>query len=311
MAQQNKELAGLTTEGRNPNSAALDTLSTMELLTLINHEDQTVPDSVAQALPAIAQAVEMIVAAFKAGGRLLYVGAGTSGRLGVLDASEVPPTFGVDPGLIQAVIAGGKEAVFQAVENCEDDAACGGADLENQTIGSRDVVVGIAASGRTPYVIGALQAAKRHGAETIALVCNQEAKLSKIADLCITVVVGPEVLTGSTRMKAGTAQKLVLNMLSTAAMIKMGKVYQNLMVDLRPSNLKLVDRALNIIATVTGVDRETAGRLLKAAGYNVKTAIVMAEGNISKDEAVELLDSCQGWVREAIRLTGAQGFGRK
>jgi N-acetylmuramic acid 6-phosphate etherase len=301
MDEQSQTLAGLTTEGRNPGSASLDTLSTVELLTLINNEDRTVPAAVAAALPEIARAVELIVAAFKAGGRLIYVGAGTSGRLGVLDASEAPPTFGVDAGLIQAVIAGGKEAVFQAVENCEDDRERGGAELAAVQVGAKDVVVGIAASGRTPYVSGALLAARRAGAKTIALVCNEDSDLGKLADLCITVVVGPEVLTGSTRMKAGTAQKLVLNMLSTGAMIKMGKVYQNLMVDLQPSNLKLVERAIGIITTITGVDSGAARRLLQESGYDVKSAIVMAEGNLSTSEATALLDSCQGWVREAIR----------
>jgi N-acetylmuramic acid 6-phosphate etherase len=298
MDSQSNSLTELTTEGRNQNTLALDTLSTLDILKLINNEDQTVAQAVAQAIPNIARAVEMIVAAFQNGGRLIYVGAGTSGRLGVLDASEAPPTFGVDPELIQAI--------FKAAENCEDNRDRGGTDLENLNISSCDVVVGIAASGRTPYVIGALQTAGRHGAKTIALVCNRDAEMSKFADLCIKVVVGPEVLTGSTRMKAGTAQKMVLNMLSTAAMVKIGKVYQNLMVDMHPSNFKLVERAIKIIATVTKGDLETARQLLQDSGYNIKTAIVMAEGNLSQDAAVALLDSCQGWVREAIRL--AKGF---
>jgi N-acetylmuramic acid 6-phosphate etherase len=303
MNQQHHPLTELTTEGRNQNTLALDTLATVDIIKLINNEDRTVADCVAQAIPAITQAVELIVTAFQNGGRLFYVGAGTSGRLGVLDASEAPPTFGVDAELIQAVIAGGREAVFQAAENCEDSPEKGGADLESRQVDSRDVVVGIAASGRTPYVIGALQLAKRNGAKTIAVVCNQAATMSKLADLSITVVVGPEVLAGSTRMKAGTAQKMVLNMLSTVSMIKMGKVYQNLMVDMRPSNFKLIERAINIITTVTSVDQETAEKLLQAAGYNIKVAIVMAEGGISQEAAVALLDSCQGWVRQAIKAS--------
>ncbi|HYH05139.1 MAG TPA: N-acetylmuramic acid 6-phosphate etherase, partial [Bacillota bacterium] len=251
-------MAKMTTEGCNQNSLALDTLATVDIVKLINAEDRTVADAVAQETTNIAQAVDLIVTALQSGGRLLYVGAGTSGRLGILDASEAPPTFGVEPGLIQGVIAGGREAVFQAVENCEDDSERGAADLEELAVDDRDIVVGIAASGRTPYVIGAMQQAHQNGAKTIALVCNRDTAMGQLADLSITVVVGPEVLTGSTRMKAGTAQKMVLNMLSTAAMVKLGKVYQNLMVDMRPSNLKLVERAINIVSTVTGVDRDTA-----------------------------------------------------
>jgi N-acetylmuramic acid 6-phosphate etherase len=302
MVDKNDEMAQRTTEGRNQNTLALDTLATIDILKLINQEDRTVAESVAEAIPNIAAAVEVIVAALQNGGRLIYVGAGTSGRLGVLDAAEIPPTFGVDPELIQAVIAGGQEAIFQAAENCEDDRERGGAALEKRQVNSSDVVLGIAASGGTPYVIGALRTARRKGAKTIALVCNSESELSKEADLSITVVVGPEVLTGSTRMKAGTAQKLVLNMLSTAAMVKMGKVYENFMVDMRPSNRKLVGRAVEIIAAVTQADEATARRLLQESEYHVKTAIVMAEGAISKDKAVELLNSCQGRVREALCL---------
>jgi N-acetylmuramic acid 6-phosphate etherase len=300
MAHQSNTLAKLTTEGRNPASMALDTLTTVAIIELINSADRTVADCVARAIPQIAQAVDLIVAAFENGGRLFYVGAGTSGRLGVLDASEAPPTFGVDSELIQAVIAGGREAVFQAAENCEDRPEQGAADLENRQVNCHDVVVGIAASGRTPYVCGALQLARRNGAKTIALVCNRDAELTQWSDLSITVVVGPEVLSGSTRMKAGTAQKMVLNMLSTAAMVRMGKVYQNLMVDLRPTNRKLVERAINIITAVTGADRTAARELLQKSGYNVKTAIVMAEGKLSQGEATALLDSCRGRVREAI-----------
>jgi N-acetylmuramic acid 6-phosphate etherase len=301
MDYQTKSLAKLTTEERNPASMALDTLDTVEIIKVINSADKAVADCVAQAIPQIVPAVDLIVAAFENGGRLFYVGAGTSGRLGVLDASEAPPTFGVDPELIQAVIAGGKEAVFRAAENCEDSPEQGAADLESRQVASRDVVVGIAASGRTPYVGGALQLARRNEAKTIALVCNRDSELGKMADLCITVVVGPEILSGSTRMKAGTAQKMVLNMLSTAAMIRMGKVYQNLMIDLHPTNWKLVERAVNMITAVTGADRTVARVLLQKSGYNVKTAIVMAEGKLSKDAAAALLDSCRGRVREAIK----------
>jgi N-acetylmuramic acid 6-phosphate etherase len=301
------KMAQRTTEGRNQNTLDLDTLATIDILKSINQEDRSVAGCVARAIPNIALAVEVIVAALQNGGRLIYVGAGTSGRLGVLDAAEIPPTFGVDPGLIQAVIAGGREAIFQAVENCEDDQERGGADLEKRQVNSGDVVLGIAASGGTPYVIGALRTARQKDAKTIALVCNGESELSKEADLSITVVVGPEVLTGSTRMKAGTAQKLVLNMLSTAVMVRMGKVYQNFMVDMRPSNQKLVGRAVKIITAVTRADEVTARRILQESGYHVKTAIVMAEGAISKDEAVELLNTCQGRVREALCLLKADG----
>lgn len=302
MDKQSSILAKMTTEGRNQNSLTLDTLATVDIIKLINDEDRTVADAVAREIPNIAQAVDLIVAAFQNGGRLFYVGAGTSGRLGILDASEAPPTFGVEPGLIQGVIAGGREAVFQAVESCEDDAQRGAADLEALAVNARDIVVGIAASGRTPYVIGAMQWARQKGAKTIALVCNRDTAMSQLADLSITVIVGPEVLTGSTRMKAGTAQKMVLNMLSTTAMVKLGKVYQNLMVDMRPSNLKLVERAINIVSTVTGADRDNARRILEDCGYNIKTAIVMIEGNLSRAEAEAMLDSCHGWVREAIQL---------
>lgn len=296
-----ESLENLTTERENDKSVGLDEMSPLEIVTLMNAEDQTVAHAVSQALPAIAEAVEAIVASFKAGGRLIYVGAGTSGRLGVLDASELPPTFGVDPSMAVALLAGGRNAVFQAKEGAEDDAEAGERDLRGIHLENRDAVVGISASGRTPYVIGALQYAKQIGAKTVALSCNRPSRMSSIADVAIEVVTGPEVLTGSTRLKAGTAQKMVLNMLSTAAMVRMGKTYKNLMVDVKPTNEKLVDRARRILMKATGVSYKEADRALKAADNQVKVALVMIQTGSTAEEARARLKEADGFVRAAVK----------
>lgn len=294
-------LEHLTTERENDKSVGLDEMSPLEIVTLMNEEDQTVAKAVKQALPAIADAVEAIVASLKAGGRLIYVGAGTSGRLGVLDASELPPTFGVDPDMAVALLAGGRDAVFKAKEGAEDDAEAGERDLQRIRLEARDAVVGISASGRTPYVIGALKYAKRIGVKAIALSCNRPSRMSSIADVAIEVVTGPEVLTGSTRLKAGTAQKMVLNMLSTAAMVRMGKTYKNLMVDVKPTNEKLVDRARRILMKATGVSYEEADKALKAADHQVKVALVMIQTGSTAEEARARLEAADGFVRAAVK----------
>lgn len=296
-----ESMGHLTTERENDKSVGLDEMSPLEIVTLMNEEDQNVANAVKEALPAIAGAVEAVVASFKAGGRLIYVGAGTSGRLGILDASELPPTFSLDPGMAIALMAGGRDAVFRAKEGAEDDTEAGKRDLREICLKAQDVVVGISASGRTPYVIGALDYAKRIGAKTIALSCNRPSRLSSIADLAIEVVTGPEVLTGSTRLKAGTAQKMVLNMLSTAAMVRLGKTYKNLMVDLNPTNEKLADRARRILMRATGVSREEADRALKAAGNRVKVALVMIQTGSSAEEARARLAAADGFVRKAVK----------
>lgn len=289
------------TEGRSPYTE-LDALSTREILEIINEEDQKVPEAVGKEIPKIERAVEMIVEAFSRGRRLFYIGAGTSGRLGVLDASECPPTFGVSPGMVQGIIAGGDAALRRSVEEAEDRAEDGARDIARAGVGPGDVVVGIAASGRTPYVIGALQEARRRGAATVALVCNPRAEMEAYADVVIAPVVGPEVLMGSTRMKAGTAQKLVLNMLSTTAMIRSGKAYSNLMVDLQASNEKLIARAVRIIQLATGCPKEEAEEAFRAAKGRAKPAIVMLLAGVGPDEAEALLDEARGFVRRALEL---------
>jgi len=298
-----EDLSSLVTETRSPYHD-LDALSVEEILTIINGEDRRVAEAVAKELPNIAKVVKAIVAAFAQGGRLIYVGAGTSGRLGVLDASECPPTFGVPPEQVDAIIAGGDTALRHSSEEAEDDAEQGARDLRARGVTAKDVVVGIAASGRTPYVIGALKEAARIGARPMALVCNPNSPMEAVAEVTICPVVGPEVLMGSTRMKAGTAQKMVLNMLSTVSMIKSGKVYGNLMVDLAPTNEKLVARAQRIIQLATGCDAPTAEEVLEASGRRVKVAIVMIETGRSKEEAEALLQRARGFVREALRLAG-------
>jgi N-acetylmuramic acid 6-phosphate etherase len=288
------------TEKRNQHSISIDKLSTLEVVDLINSEDMLVASAVAKERKQIAAAIDMIVERFRIGGRLFYVGAGTSGRLGVLDASECPPTFGVSPSMVQGIIAGGKRALVRAVEGAEDFANDGAEAIEKRKIGVKDVVVGIAACGMTPFVKGALKQARKNGAGTIFLTCAPEAVKSSQADIVINPIAGPEIITGSTRMKAGTATKLVLNTLTTAAMIKLGKVYGNLMVDLKATNQKLRDRSQRIIMEVTGLSRPRAIRLLKKAQGNVKPAIVMYFRKVGCPKAIEILDKSNQSLREAI-----------
>ena len=295
-------LNGMTTERRNPRTMNLDTMSELEIVTAINDEDARVPLAIAKKLPEIAQAARWAVEAFEQGGRLFYMGAGTSGRLGVLDAAECPPTFGVDPGMVVGLIAGGEKAFIKAVEGAEDDRALGQSDLEAHNLTAKDVVIGIAASGRTPYVLGGLAYARSVGCRTAAIACNPGSAVGKAADLAIEVEVGPEVLTGSTRLKSGTAQKLILNMISTASMVRAGKAYQNLMVDVMQTNEKLHVRAENIVIDATGVERAEARRAIDAAGGSVKCAITMLLAGCDADEARRRLDEAKGHVRAAIGL---------
>ncbi|MCC3162846.1 MULTISPECIES: N-acetylmuramic acid 6-phosphate etherase [Lactiplantibacillus] len=290
----------LTTESRNPASNHLDEMSVLAIAQLMNQEDAKVSQSIAPQLPQIAAAIDLIVKGFKAGGRLIYMGAGTSGRLGVLDAAECVPTFGTDPSMVQGLIAGGAQAMTVAVEGAEDDFNLGGQDLKALKLTANDAVVGLAASGRTPYVIGALDYAHEIGAATISLACNASALISQHAQVAIEVTPGPEVLSGSTRLKAGTAEKMVLNMLSTISMVKIGKVYHNLMVDVKPTNEKLVIRAKHMIELATGVSADEASELFTAANQNVKTAIVMNLANVSVTEAEQRLQRAHGVVRDAL-----------
>ncbi|MGB9779544.1 N-acetylmuramic acid 6-phosphate etherase [Caldanaerobacter sp.] len=295
-------LEELITEGRNPNTMDIDRLSTVDMLKKINEEDKKVPLAVEKVIPSIAEAIDRIVPRMKKGGRLIYVGAGTSGRIGILDASECPPTFGVDPGLVVGIIAGGDSAIRNAIESAEDDVEGGRQDLVNIGLTERDSVVGISASGRTPYVIGALKYAKEVGALTIGLFCNENKNVENIVDVMITPIVGPEVIMGSTRMKAGTAQKLVLNMISTGVMIKLGKVYSNLMVDLQASNEKLRERARRMVKLATGAKEDLIERVLNETNYNVKLAILMIVGDMEKEKAQKLLEMADGYIAEAIKL---------
>lgn len=295
-----QQLNQLITEQRNPNSMQLDSLSAQELVALINREDQQVALAVEKCLPQIASAVEKIVAAFERGGRLVYVGAGTSGRLGVLDASECPPTYGVKPEMVVGLIAGGDYALRHPIEGAEDNVQQGQADFEEIDFSARDVLVGIAASGRTPYVLGALNYAKQLGATTVSIASNPNSKMAEVADIAIETVVGPEVLTGSSRMKSGTAQKLVLNMLTTASMVLIGKCYQNLMVDVQASNEKLKARALKIVMEATECDNETAANVLAKANGQVKLAILMQLSGLDALEAQSLLDKSNGKLRQAL-----------
>jgi N-acetylmuramic acid 6-phosphate etherase len=294
------ELSQLVSEERNPATMGLDLMSTVDLLTTINDEDRTVANAVAKTIPEIARAVDAIAAAFSAGGRLIYMGAGTSGRLGVLDASECPPTFGVPYGMVVGLIAGGPDALLRATEGAEDRAGDGVADLEAIALTSRDVVVGIAVSGRTPYVIGGLNHAKGLGAVTVALSCNPGSTIAEIADIAISPVVGPEVLTGSTRLKSGTAQKLVLNMLTTASMVRIGKTYQNLMVDMHASNEKLLARAVRIVMQATECSAQEAERVLDVTGNDVKLAILVQLTGLDVEAARQSLTSAGGFLRRAI-----------
>lgn len=294
------KLDRLLTEQVNPASRDIDSLSTSDMLRVMNSEDQEVPGAVQREIPAIAEAVDRIANALRAGGRLFYIGAGTSGRLGVLDAAECPPTFKVSPDLVQAIIAGGDSALARASEANEDDPASGRRDLLSRGFSAQDALVGIAASGRTPYVLGAVAAAREIGALTIGLSCTPDSELARSAEIAITPLVGAEVIAGSTRMKAGTATKLVLNMISTAVMIRLGHVYGNLMVNVQPKNTKLKDRARRIIAEAAGVSYERAADLLETAGGNVKTAIVMERLGLDRTAAEARLAGAGGQISAAL-----------
>ena len=294
-------LSTLITEQRNPNSMHVDSLSALEIVQLMNKEDKQVPLAIEKCLPQIAQAVECIVAAFQQGSRLVYIGAGTSGRLGVLDASECPPTFGVSPEMVKGIIAGGERALRHPIEGAEDSKSQAVVDLQTIQFSSKDVLVGIAASGRTPYVIGALEYAKSLGSVTISIASNPNSAMANIVDIAIDTVVGPEVLTGSSRLKSGTAQKLVLNMLTTASMILMGKCYQNLMVDVQASNEKLKARAIRIVMQATDCDKALAEETLKQADQNAKLAIMMILSGLDRAQAEALLEKHQGKLQLALK----------
>ena len=295
-----KTLSKLVTESRNENTMDIDNVSTLKIIELINEEDKMVALAVGKAKESIAEAVDIISERLARGGRLIYVGAGTSGRLGILDASECPPTFGVESDLIQGIIAGGYTAMFKAVEGAEDDIELCKTDLIEKGLNDSDVLCGIAASGRTPYVIGGMKYAKLVGAAVICVTMNPESEMAQLAYTAISVVVGPEVIMGSTRMKAGTAQKLVLNMLTTASMIKLGKVYSNLMVDVKATNEKLVARAKRILILATNVDETHAENILNETNFNVKLSILMIKSNLSKEQAEKLLLENSGYIKKAI-----------
>ena len=294
-------LSTLITEQRNSNSMHVDSLSALEIVQLMNDEDKQVPLAIEKCLPQIAQAVECIVAAFQQGGRLVYIGAGTSGRLGVLDASECPPTFGVSPEMVKGIIAGGERALRHPIEGAEDSKTHAVVDLQTIQFSSKDVLVGIAASGRTPYVIGALEYAKSLGSVTVSIASNPNSAMANIVDIAIDTVVGPEVLTGSSRLKSGTAQKLVLNMLTTASMILMGKCYQNLMVDVQASNEKLKARAIRIVMQATDCDKTLAEETLKLADQNAKLAIMMILSGLDRAQAEALLEKHHGKLQLALK----------
>ena len=294
------DLKKLDTEKRNPLTAQIDTLSTLDMAAMINSEDHKCAEAVKETLPQIAESIDILYEKIHAGGRLFYVGAGTSGRLGVLDAAECPPTYGVDPGLVVGLIAGGPPAFLKAVEGAEDSAELGKNDLIKNQFSEKDAMVGIAASGRTPYVIGAMDYARSLGAPVIALTCCHDSEMSRHADVTIAPVPGPEVITGSSRMKSGTCQKLVLNMLSTCVMIKSGKVYGNLMVDVQATNQKLVRRAISIVCEATGESEEKAKAALDQCGFSCKTAIVMLLLGLDAPAAQAALDAADGRIAQAI-----------
>jgi N-acetylmuramic acid 6-phosphate etherase len=296
------QLDQLATEQPNPASANLDTKSSLEIARIINSEDAKIASAVGRALPQIAQAIDWIAEALASGGRLIYVGTGTSGRIAALDASECPPTFGTDPRQVQFVMAGGRKALGAAVEADEDSGKLGIQEIRKKRPGKKDVVVGIAASGRTPFTVAAVEWARRAGARTVAVTCNPGTALEAAAELAIVVETGPEAISGSTRMKAGTAEKMVLNMLSTGAMVRLGYVYGNLMVNLHQKNSKLAERALMIVQRALRVDRSQAKRLLRSAGNSVPTAIVMQAADVTKQDAKAALQSSQGHIRRAIAL---------
>jgi len=295
----NNKISGITEE-RNTASMKIDLMDTEEIICLINQEDAKVAEAVRVEIPAIKKAVDMIVNRMKEGGRLFYVGAGTSGRLGILDAIECGPTFGVENGKVVGILAGGEKAMFVAQEDTEDDFNMGAKEVKKYSINDLDSVIGIAASGNTPYVLGAIEEVKKHGALTIGLVCIIGSLLEKKVDVIIAPFVGPEVITGSTRMKAGTAQKMVLNMISTTVMIKLGKVYSNLMVDLNSSNYKLRERAKNIFLEITNANYEIAAEYLKRANYNIKAAIVMYQKGVTLEKAMKLLKEKEGVLVKII-----------
>ncbi|AUR30125.1 N-acetylmuramic acid 6-phosphate etherase [Morganella morganii] len=297
------DLTSMITESRNPASADIDSLPTLDMLRVINREDQTVALAVEKTLPQVAQVVDAVAQAFRLGGRLIYIGAGTSGRLGILDASECPPTFGTPAEQVVGLIAGGHKAILKAVENAEDNRELAVSDLKALNFSEKDVLVGIAASGRTPYVLGGMEYALSLGATVAAVSCNPDSEMSRLAGIAITPVVGPEVITGSSRMKAGTAQKLILNMITTGAMIRSGKVYGNLMADVEATNAKLVERQKRIVMAATECDRVTAEQALTACDGHCKTAIVMILAQLSAGDAKALLAQHQGFIRDA--LTGA------
>jgi len=294
-------LDNLLTEQPNPASEGIEALPTEEVLRVINAEDQKVAEAVRLQIPNIARAVDTVIEALQRGGRLFYIGAGSSGRLGVLDAAECPPTFNVPAELVQGIIAGGERALARATEASEDDPAMGARDLAERGFTPRDVLVGIAASGRTPYVLGAVAQAQRLGATTIGISCTPGSELSRAVDISIEPLPGPEIIAGSTRMKAGSATKLVLNMLSTATMIRLGHVFGNLMVNVQPKNRKLIDRARRIIARAAGVDPEQAAELLEQSGGSVKVAILMARLDIGREEAEARLNACEGRISEVLK----------
>lgn len=296
-----KTLENLVTEGRNKNTLQIDKEDTLGIIELINNEDKTVAYAVEEQKESIAKAVNIIVDRMKQGGRLFYIGAGTSGRIGILDATECPPTYGVDFELVQAIIAGGNQAIFKAVEGAEDDKELGKQDIIDRGVTSKDVICGIAASGRTPYVIGAMEYAKDLGCAVLSITMNPNSEMSKKADLPINIIVGAEVIMGSTRMKSGTAQKMVCNMLTTASMVKMGKVYSNLMVDVKTSNEKLVERAKRIIMIATNVEYDVAEKFLEEADNSVKLAIFMIKSGLDKDSAKNILDRQEGYISEALK----------
>lgn len=294
------DLSQLLTERRNPASANIDTLSTLEMLTVINNEDRRVPEAITPYLPQIAHLVDRVAQAFAQGGRLIYIGAGTSGRLGILDASECPPTFGTRPEQVVGIIAGGHKAILSAVENVEDNREQGAADLQALNFSAKDVLVGLAASGRTPYVLGAMAWAKSLNACVAVVSCNPQSEMAALADIAITPAVGPEVVTGSTRLKAGTAQKLVLNMITTGAMIRSGKVYSNLMVDVEATNAKLIERQISIVMDATDCDRDTAQAALQQCNRHCKTAIVMVLSGLDAAQAKAVLEQHNGFIRLAL-----------
>lgn len=294
-------LSKLTTESRNQNTLNIDKVSTLEMVKMINEEDKKVANAIEIELPQIAEAIDGIVERMQKGGRLIYIGAGTSGRLGILDASECPPTYGVSEELVQGLIAGGQEAIFRAKEGAEDSKELAVLDLKDKHLNENDTVVGIAASGRTPYVIGGLEYANEIGSLTISVTCNADSQVAKEAKIAISPVVGAEVVTGSTRLKSGTAQKLVLNMLSTGSMIKMGKVYGNLMVDVKATNEKLVERSKKIVCEATGVSFKEAETILNETGFDVKLSIFMILSNLEKEEAKVILEMNNGYIAKALK----------